>query len=424
MLSHDKTDPFASLEEAARRQDAEEKASTAISAARSRLVLNKDASSVFFAALALRLETQPSWDLPTFATDGDRLLFNPEYALSLSEREVLGVVAHEVLHCALGHHARRGTRNALRWNIACDLAVNPVLLGAGFELPQGRLLPGEGEFVSWPTGLSAEEYYARLPDGGGQSPGESDGGESANNSEGDGDSGGSPGDYPGGCGSVQDAGDGSPAMQQASEARWQVAVAQAARIAQERGKGDLSAGLERTIEQVLRPSVPWREVLREFVTRTSRNDYRWNRPNRRFVARRLYLPTLAGESLGEVVVAVDTSSSIGQAEFDRFAAEVQGIVEAYDVNLTIIFHDTVVAEVEEWSPADGPIKLRPRGGGGTSHCCVFRWLAERGLDPSCLICLTDLFTTFPQVSPPYPVLWAVVGDSRGQPPFGQKLSIV
>ncbi|MGH7225077.1 MAG: DUF2201 family putative metallopeptidase, partial [Gemmataceae bacterium] len=243
MMSHDNTDPFASLEEAARRQDAEEKAATVISAARSRLVLSKDACSAFFAALALRLEALPTWDVPTLATDGERLLFNPEYALALSEREVVGVVAHEVMHCALGHHARRGMRDPMRWNIACDLAVNPVLLGAGFALPQGRLLSGEGEFAGWPAGLSAEEYYGRLPDTGGQSSGESGEGDGAGVSAEAGESSGSPSEDPGSCGSVRDVGDGSPAVQQTSEARWQVAVAQATRIAEARGKGDLPAGL-------------------------------------------------------------------------------------------------------------------------------------------------------------------------------------
>lgn len=212
-------------------------------------------------------------------------------------------------------------------------------------------------------------------------------------------------------------------MQQASAARWQVAVAQATRIAEERGKGDLPAGLARTVNEILQPTVPWCEVLREFLTRTARNDYRWNRPNRRFVARHLYLPSLAGESLGEVVVAVDTSGSIGQAELDRFAAEVQGILDAYDVHLTILYHDTNVTEVEEWSPKDGLIRLRPLGGGGTSHCCVFKWLEERGLDPSCVICLTDLYTTFPMICPAYPVLWVVVGGCSTDPPFGQSLSV-
>ena len=419
----EKTDPFASLEEAARRQSAEEKSAGVVSAARSRLVLSRDACSAFFAALALRVEAGPAWDLPTLATDGRRLLYNPAYALSLSEQELVGVVAHEVLHCALGHHARRGVRDPLRWNVACDLAVNPVLVGAGFALPSSRLMPGEGEFAQLPGGLSAEEYYAQLPDSNGQNAEDPGPGTNAGGGEqgGGGDDSGT--QDPGGCGTVRDAGEGSPAERQESEARWQVAVAQAARIAQERGKGDLPAGLARAVEEVLRTTVPWPEVLREFLTRAARNDYRWNRPNRRFVARGVYLPSLAGESLGEVVVAVDTSGSIGPEELDRFAAEVQGILDAYDVHLTVLYHDTAVAATEEWSPTDGPIRLHAQGGGGTSHCCVFAWLDEHGLDPTCLVCLTDLYTTFPPTPPTYPVLWAVVGDCSSQPPFGRRLSI-
>jgi predicted metal-dependent peptidase len=141
------------------------------------------------------------------------------------------------------------------------------------------------------------------------------------------------------------------------------------------------------------------------------------------VARRLYLPSLAGDSLGEVVIAVDTSGSIGQEELDCFAAEVQGIVDAYDVNLTILYHDTAVGEVEEWSPADGPIKLRPVGGGGTSHRCVFKWIEEHGVDPSCVVRLIDLYTTFPRLPPSYPVLWAVVGGCSTEPPFGSRVSV-
>jgi predicted metal-dependent peptidase len=137
----------------------------------------------------------------------------------------------------------------------------------------------------------------------------------------------------------------------------------------------------------------------------------------------VYLPSLAGESLGEVVVAMDVSGSIGQEELDRFAAEVQGILDAYDVHLTVLYHDTAVAASEEWSPTDGPIRLQAQGGGGTSHRCVFAWLDEQGLDPTCLVCLTDLCTTFPPAAPPYPVLWAVVGDCLTEPPFGKRLSV-
>src|SRR5262249_38694165 len=156
-------DPFAALEEAAARQAAQEKALQALAAARCKLVLGKDARSAFFASLALRLAPEVDWTIDTLATDGKKLSLNPHFVASLPAEELVGVVAHEVLHNALAHHARRGHRDPKRWNVACDLAVNPLLLDAGFALPSCRLIPGEGEFQHLPVGKSAEEYHALLP---------------------------------------------------------------------------------------------------------------------------------------------------------------------------------------------------------------------------------------------------------------------
>jgi predicted metal-dependent peptidase len=103
-------------------------------------VLGKDAKSCFFATLALRLLPGPDWGIDTLATDGRRLAYRPDFVTTLTPDELLGVVAHEVLHNALAHHARRDWREPRRWNVACDLAVNP-LLDAGFALPAGRPRP-------------------------------------------------------------------------------------------------------------------------------------------------------------------------------------------------------------------------------------------------------------------------------------------
>ena len=63
------------------------------------------------------------------------------------------------------------------------------------------------------------------------------------------------------------------------------------------------------------------------------------------------------------------------------------------------------------------------GGGGTSHEYVFEWLARSDVQPSCLVCLTDLETRFPTQIPDLPVLWAVVRDAGRRPPFGQLVPI-
>jgi predicted metal-dependent peptidase len=123
-----------------------------------------------------------------------------------------------------------------------------------------------------------------------------------------------------------------------------------------------------------------------------------------------------------MVVAVDTSGSISGKILDTFAGELQGMLEAYDVSLTLLYHDSSVCHVQVWKSSDGPLLLEPRGGGGTSHVPVFAWVEQSGMDPAALICLTDMYSQFPERAPTYPVLWASI--SEGIPaPFGQLVEI-
>jgi predicted metal-dependent peptidase len=406
-VSNARDDPFAVIEQAASRQAAREQAARALAAARVKLVLGRDAKSAFFATLVLRLVPEPAWDLDTLATDGRTLRYCPAFVTTLSPDELAGVLAHEVMHCALAHPARRGDRDPEQWNVACDLAVNPLLVAAGVVLPPGRLVPGEGQYAGLEPGKSAEEYYALLP-----APAEPP--------TGDTDEAGRSGD-PGGCGRVDDPARGDPAGARQVEADWRVAVAQARSAAA--GRGPLPAGLGRAVERVLHPPADWRTVLREFVASHARNDYSWARPNRRFVAEGLYLPGLHSEELGDVVLAVDTSGSIDERPLGAFAAEANAVLAAYDCAVTVLYHDTDVQKVEAWHSADGPLVLDPVGGGGTSHACVFDWVDRAGLAPACVVCLTDLETEFPTMTPAVPVLWAVAGPVPRDPPFGRVVSL-
>jgi hypothetical protein len=90
------------------------------------------------------------------ATDGSRIVYNRAFVDQLKPAELEGTLAHEVLHCALGHQCPRGEREPELWNQAADFAINPILIGNGFTLPAGALL--DPAF----NNLSAEEIYARL----------------------------------------------------------------------------------------------------------------------------------------------------------------------------------------------------------------------------------------------------------------------
>src|SRR5450432_957474 len=119
--------------------------------ARTQLLLNQP----FFGTLCLRLKLVAG-ELPTMATDGRRIVYDPAFVAELTAAELEAVLAHEVLHCALGHHCRRGVRDPRLWNEAADLAINPILIGNGFTLPAGALVD-----IAFDN-LSAEEIYARL----------------------------------------------------------------------------------------------------------------------------------------------------------------------------------------------------------------------------------------------------------------------
>ena len=151
-MTHERDGPFTALEQIASRQSAEEQATRALAGARARLILGRDSKSAFFATLLLRLQPKSDWEVPTIATDGRSLDYNPEFVTGLSADELVGVLAHEVMHCALAHPARRGARDALLWNVAADLAINPLLRDAGMVLPNTRLMPGDGKFCELPAG--------------------------------------------------------------------------------------------------------------------------------------------------------------------------------------------------------------------------------------------------------------------------------
>lgn len=76
----------------------------------------------------------------------------------LDEEEYRFVVAHELLHVSLGHHARCRGRDPFFWNVACDFVINGWLL----EMDAGKM-PGTGILHDRDfNGLSAESVYDRI----------------------------------------------------------------------------------------------------------------------------------------------------------------------------------------------------------------------------------------------------------------------
>lgn len=359
-----------------------------IAQARTRLVLD----APFFGALALRLRTVLDADCPTAWTDGETIGYCPSFVAGLSDRELAGLVAHEVMHVAAGHPWRRGNREHRRWNIACDYAINELLADAGMLLPAGALR------ASQYRGKAAEWIYDRLP----ADP------ELAQQPE--------PAGLPGQPGEVRDA----PSDEAApTEAEWRQAVQQAANTAAARGS--LPGALRRFAEQIVRPQADWRTALQRYAQERAREDYTWARPNGRYMARGLYLPALHSTDLGRIVAAVDTSGSVDQTLLAQFSAELNAIAQSVrPAAIEVIYCDSQVQHRRTYEPGD-TIALQAMGGGGTDFRPVFEAIDADGEPPVCLIYLTDLYGPCPSRAPDYPVLWTVTSGEVG--PWGETLRI-
>ena len=405
----DPDDPGELLELTATMKDMSIRAEEAISCAKVRQVMDTTAMGTFFSHLVCRLKYRESWYAETAETDGIHLTYNPSYVCQLTDGQLKGLLAHEVMHCAMKHFTRCHGPLNVKWNLAADLAINPLLLESGYELPEGLLIPGKGDFSGFETGLSTEEYYHLIPD---------DIADKYSNSADPGGCGGvGHGDSSGGAGY-----DDSTANRLASE--WTSNVAEASQAAARSKRGEISAGMRKFIDKLLAPAVNWKAALREFFTRQSKRNYNWKRANRRYASRGLMLPTMHSLSMGHVVAMVDGSGSLDSIEARRrFGSELVDIMGCGVERVTILYHDVDVHAVQEWSAGD-TVDFDFRGGGGTSHVPAFEWVEENCPEPpDVIVALTDCYTEYPAIAPQCPVLWAVVQNNQPHVPFGTTMLV-
>lgn len=378
----------------------------------------------FFATLAFLFSIKEDKEIPTFCTDGKNLFFNPEFCAGLKMEEIKTVLAHEVLHCALGHLWRMPTgADHETWNEAADHETNWILEESN-ETSRNR---GQAEPFPFPCkesiclgnefkGQAAEKIYQTLSKrkkpqgGGGQQDQKNQNGKGGTQGKGN-----KPGNF----------GDFIPQIQKVKaeqlKEEWNRATIQAAKVAKD--KGNLPAEIKRMIEEIINPKINWKQILRDFLRELAENDYNFAIPNvRYFETTDFYLPSLKSETAGNVVFAVDTSGSITGENLSEFIAEAQSCLdELSPKKLTVISCDARIHEIETYEPGE-KIKSNWKGGGGTDFRPVFRHLENE--NPDVLIYLTDLMGDFPAEEPPYPVLWIHQPTGRQESaPFGNMIPI-
>ncbi|MBC8519031.1 MAG: hypothetical protein H8D24_01300 [Gammaproteobacteria bacterium] len=394
---------------------------TKLSAARTRLILERP----FLGALVLRLplvEASPGW-CKTTATDARSIYYNAEYISALTSKQVQFMLAHDALHCALSHFSRRQHRNRHRWDVACDFAINAMLIGEDMVPPDDVL------YLKSFDGMTAEEIYPMLDedddretldqhlyDNHDDTSDSSDSELDASDAHGSGTPNSGWG-YSGASGRPPPLGE----MERNSlETQWQQHLAGAAQQAMQAGK--LDGAMARMVDHFLQPRLPWRMMLAHYMTARARDDYSYLRPSSRRGSGAIF-PSLRSGQL-DVVVAIDTSGSVSIDEIGEFVSEINGLKGQIRAGVTLLMSDQeIVGEpvrFEPWEPMEVQSELI-KGGRGTSFNPVFRWLEQQDSQPDILLYFTDAEGKFPADPPQLPVIWLIKG--RGCVPWGERIQL-
>ncbi len=352
----------------------------------------------FFAHLMLGMDIKERNDIPTFATDGRCIYYNKEFADSITVDEIEFVLLHEVMHPAFFHLTRMGDRDPTIWNIAGDYVINHQLISAGLKGPKDILVSDEYDH-SWSTDRVYEDliqntssFSVDLPD---ISTGEF---ESVDSVSGD---------------------------NQTLESEWKVKIISAANSCKQRG--EIPASFQDIIDEIRKPKVDWRSQLYSLATEPMVAEQTWAHPNRRFVSEDLYLPSLRNKNgIRKIVFVVDTSGSMDKEILSQAWSEVVSVAKDCDVGELIVLDvDAQVQAVRRFDASDIPNLIEVKGRGGTAFEPAFDWVIENDEDPAVLIYLTDMYGSFPQYEPDYPVIWVNYGgkDAEHHAPFGEVINV-
>ena len=363
----------------------------------------------FIAAVMTRVKREVSDKVPTAGTNGTWVRFNPTWCEPLTDEELFGLVLHESCHVVLMHMWRREGRDMRIWNYANDALINAYIKSRGWQLPKG------GVHLSWVREEHSSEYvYNKLKEQQQkqkqqQKSGSGDGDDSEEGDDGMG-------------GGFDGKGDLEDAQDDATRVDMEATIIASAKMAKDCGQG--SSLIDRVLDKVGDPMVRWQDVCRSMLTESCAADYTYTRPSRRFIGSGLYLPSLRSDALGGLAIGFDTSGSMGPDECNQIAAEIQAIVDDLQPSFVeVVYCDYVVTHTERFE-RDDVLMLRPKGGGGTRFQPVFEHFAKSDERYCGMIFFTDMEGDLRECEePPFPTIWADIGSSHPQEPFGTRVKV-
>ena len=350
---------------------------------KAKIALMSKPDVAFFTTVCFSLNHVWNPDIPTACTDGTSIEYNPTFFLSLSEAERVFLLVHEAMHVALMHNIRVKGRDRKKWNIAADYVINGMLVDRGFKMPQG------GFHNPRFNGMSTEEVYGLLPD---NSPEDTD------------------------LDIVEAHGEHIQVEEQIKEILVRASVA--SKMAGDK-PGSIPGEVGIYLDKLLKPKLPWKVILRRFMQSFTRNDYTFQKLNRRFFPKHI-LPGLKSDKLINLAIAVDSSGSVSDDEFKRFVSEASGILRMMQPEeMTLIQFDTKLRSVDVLKNLKDLSQVTFTGRGGTKIGPVLEWAKET--KPQLLLVFSDGYFNWPGDTLKSPVVWLIHDNKSFTAPFGKVL---
>ena len=372
----------------------------------------------FFGNMATRMQLVEAdeW-CPTAATDGRRFFYNTEFIKKLSVKKLEFLFGHEICHCVFDHFGRVGSRDRQLSNIAQDYAVNQILVDEriGEKITEVNIC-----YDSKYRGLAWEEIYDILWDKAEKiSMGDllkqlGDQLDEHINEDGSG---------PGKAGDKEGKG-GKPGMtkEEAQAIRDEIkeAMIQSAAAA---GAGKTPAGIQRMIKDLTEPKISWRDLVRQEIQSIVRNDYSFQRVNRKSMHSGAILPGMKEATTIDVAISIDMSGSIGDEDASAFLSEIKGIMDQYeDFKINLWCFDTDIYNWKQITHDDAHEleDYEPQGGGGTDFEVNWTFMEENGIAPKKFIMFTDGYPCGGWGNEDYcDTIFIVKGNEHAEAPFGQ-----
>ena len=371
-------------------------------------------------------KTRVSDDIPTACTNGRDETYGREFIKTLDDKELAFVVLHETLHKAFRHlftWKKLWDEDKQLANMACDYVINLMLLDMDKSNNVIAMPQKQGKAIGLVDekyrGLNAKQVFDLLK-------------EDKKNGEGMFSEGEGEGEGGEGQGFDDHDWEGAKGLDADTKKVLEREIDQALRqgvITNNKVNGTGAGGLSRELGELLEPEVNWRELLREFVKSTcsAKDASSWRRVNRRYLGTGVYMPSLIGERVGHLVIAIDTSGSIGGHELNEFLSEVKGIAdEVHPEKVDLVYWDSEVAGHEVYDTNDVAnivSSTKPMGGGGTDPTCVHHYLKENNIKPEAVIMLTDGCIGDWGHEWEAPMLWTVVRNPNAYAPMGKTIHI-